>query len=145
MKFKLLSILAIALLIVFAPAYAGKGGPIAEGLWLGAGHAVYPDGTIAEITRVEALLSQDGNFIYGYAEFDVTIDGYQMDTQVGQMSGHLMGNKITGVLGGCEEPAPACGGAGTFDGKLSGNRMTGTMLDLSDGSTSYIVLRRAPN
>jgi hypothetical protein len=145
MKFKLLSILAIALLIVFAPAYAGKCGPIAEGLWQGAGHAIYPDGTIAEITRVEALLSQDGNFIYGYAEFDVTIDGLQMDTQQGQMSAHMMGNKITGVLGGCLGPAPECLGAGTFEGKLSGNRMTGTMLDLSDGSTSFIVLRRAPN
>ena len=144
MKFKLLSILAIALLIVFAPAYAGKGGPIAEGMWQGAGQAIYPDGTIADITRVEALLFQDGNFIYGFAEFDVTIDGYQMDTQQGQMSGHIMGNKINGVLGGCLGPAPECLGAGTFEGKLSGNRMTGTMLDLSDGSTSYIVLHRAP-
>ena len=63
MKFRLLSILAIGLLIVFAPAQAGKGGPIAEGFWQGAGQAIYPDGTFAEITRVEALLFQDGNFI----------------------------------------------------------------------------------
>ena len=58
----------------------------------------------------------------------------------------MMGNKIKGVLGGCFGPPPEeCLGAGTFEGKLSGNKMTGTMLDLSDGSTSYIVLRRAPN
>jgi hypothetical protein len=146
MKFRLLSILAIGLLIVFAPAQAGKGGPIAEGFWQGAGQAIYPDGTFAEITRVEALLFQDGNFIYGGAEFEVIVGDSPAVVQQGQMSAHMMGNKIKGVLGGCFGPPPEyCLGAGTFEGKLSGNKMTGTMLDLSDGSTSYIVLRRAPN
>ena len=145
MKFRLLSMLAISLLLVFAPAWAGKGGPIAEGYWVGAGQAIYPDGTIADITRVEALLFQDGNFIYGDAEFDVVVDGYPMVTQQGQMSGHIHGNALTGVLGGCLGPAPECLGAGTFEGKLSGNKLSGTMRDLSDGSTSVIVLHRAPH
>ena len=145
MKFKVLSILAIGLLIVFAPAYAGKGGPIAAGYWEGAGQAVYPDGTIAEITLVQAMLFQDGNFISGSAEFEVVIDGNPPTVQQGQLSGHIFGNEIKGVLGGCFGPAPDCLGAGTFEGKLNGNTMSGTMLDLSDGSTSIIVLYRAPN
>jgi len=145
MKFRLLSMLAISLLLVFAPAWAGKGGPIAEGLWVGAGQAIYPDGTTAEITRIEAMLFQDGNFIYGGAEFDVIVDDLPMVTQGGQMSAHIFGNRISGVLGFCIEPAPECVGAGVFEGKLSGNRMTGTMRDLSDGSTSVIVLHRAPH
>ena len=145
MRFRLLSILAIGLLLVFAPVYAGKGGPIAEGLWGGAGHAIYPDGTTARITRVDAQLFQDGNFIYGNAEFDVIVEGFPMYTQIGQISAHIQGNRIKGVLGGCLPAAPECLGAGVFEGKLSGNRLTGTMLDLSDGSTAYIVLRRARN
>ena len=145
MKFRLLSILAIGLLLVLAPAYAGKGGPIAEGLWGGAGHAIYPDGTTARITRVEVELFQDGNFVYGNAEFDVIVEGFPEFTQQGQMSAHIKGNKIKGVLGGCLPAAPECLGAGVFEGKLSGNRLTGTMRDLSDGSTAVIVLRRMPN
>jgi hypothetical protein len=137
--------LAIGLLLVFAPAYAGKGGPSAEGFWTGDGHAIYPDGTTARITRVEALLFQDGNFIYGGAEFDVIVGDDPMYTQGGQMSAHIHGNRIKGVLGACLEPAPECFGLGMFEGKLSGNKMTGTMRDLNDGSTSVIVLRRAPN
>jgi hypothetical protein len=145
MKFRLLSILAIGLLLVLAPAYAGKGGPIAEGIWSGAGHAIYPDGTTAEITRIDAQLFQDGMFVYGDAEFDVVVEGFPMYTQPGQMSAHMYGNKIKGVLGFCLPAAPECVGAGVFEGKLSGNRLTGTMRDLSDGSTAVIVLRRMPN
>jgi hypothetical protein len=145
MKFKVFSILAIGLLLVFAPVYAGKGGPIAEGFWQGAGQAIYPDGTNADITRVEALLFQDGNFVYGDAEFEVVIGDQPPVTQQGQMSAHIYGNVIKGVLGGCLGPAPECQGAATFEGKLSGNKMTGTVLDLSDGSTTIMVLRRAPN
>jgi hypothetical protein len=58
------------------------------------------------------------------------------------MSGHLRGNKVKGLLGGCFGDAPNCVGAGVFEGKLSGNRLTGTVLDLSDGSTSVITLYR---
>ena len=145
MKSRLLSLLAIGLLILLAPAWAGKGGPIAAGYWEGAGQAIYPDGTAAEITRVEAMLFQDGNFIFGDAEFEVIVGELPPVTQQGQMSGHLFGNEIKGVLGGCFAPAPDCLGAGTFEGKLSGNRMVGTIMDLSDGSTLVIVMHRAPN
>ena len=145
MKSKVLSILAIGLLFVFAPVYAGKGGPIAEGYWQGAGQAIYPDGTTAVITRVEALLFQDGNFIYGGAEFEVIIGDNEPMTQGGQIRAQIQGYVIKGVLGGCYGPAPDCLGGGTFEGKLSGNKMTGTVLDLSDGSTSIMVLHRAPN
>jgi hypothetical protein len=137
--------LAIGLMLAFAPAYAGKGGPIAEGYWAGAGQAVYPDGTIADITRVEAMLFQDGNFIYGGAEFEVIVGDNPPWVQQGQLSGYLSGNEINGVLGGCFGPAPDCAGAGTLQGKISGNRMMGTLLDLSDGSTSVIVLQRSPH
>ena len=36
-------------------------------------------------------------------------------------------------------------GLGVFEGKLSGNKLTGAIRDLSDGSTAVIVLRRAPH
>jgi hypothetical protein len=135
-------LLAAGLLLVAGGAVAGKGGPIASGYWMGDGQAIYPDGTIAEIISVAALLTQDGNFIYGDAEFHVVINDGDPLMQQGQMSGHISGNAIKGVLGGCLGEAPNCLGAGMFEGKLSGNKLTGTVMDLSDGSTSVITLHR---
>jgi hypothetical protein len=142
MKYKILSILALLLLVFSGAALAGKGGPIAAGYWEGSGEAIYPDGTKANIVLVQALLAQDGNFIHGGAAFSVIIGDADPVTQEGQMSGHLRGNKVKGLLGGCFGDAPNCVGAGVFEGKLSGNRLTGTVLDLSDGSTSVITLYR---
>ena len=62
--------------------------------------------------------------------------------QLGQMSAHISGNKLKGVLGGCLSEAPDCLGAAVFEGKLSGNMLRGTVMDLSDGSTSVITLHR---
>jgi hypothetical protein len=142
MKYKVLSILAIALLAIAGSALAGKGGPIAAGYWQGHGQAIYPDGTSAEITFVEAILFQEGNFIHGGAAFTVVIGENDPVTQEGQMSGHIQGNALTGVMGGCFAEAPNCIGAGIFEGKLSGNKLRGTVVDLSDGSTSVITLHR---
>ena len=143
---KLIKVLVAAgLLFAAGVAVAGKGGPSASGLWMGDGYAIYPDGTIAEITLVEALLTQVGDFISGGALFNVTIDGNDLDPQEGQMSAHISGNSIKGVLGGCLAEAPNCLGVAVFEGKLSGNRLSGTVLDMSDGSTSVITLYRAPN
>ena len=143
---KLLKVLVAAgLLLAASIAIAGKGGPIASGAWDGQGQAIYPDGTIADITLVEAFLGQDGNFISGYASFQVEINGEALEPQEGQMSGYISGNSISGVLGGCMPYAPFCQGAAVFDGKLSGNKLTGTVRDLSDGSTSVITLYRMPD
>lgn len=142
MKYKILSVLALVLLVCSGAAMAGKGGPIAAGYWEGSGEAIYPDGTKAKIVLVQALLAQDGNFIYGGAAFSVIVGDGELVEQEGQMSGHLKGNKVKGLLGGCLPEAPECVGAGVFEGKLSGNKLTGTVLDLSDGSTSYITLYR---
>jgi hypothetical protein len=140
---KLIKVLVAAVFLLAAGvAVAGKGGPIASGYWEGSGQAVYPDGTIAEITLVEALLLQDGNFIYGGAEFMVIIGDNEPVSQEGQLSGHISGNAITGVMGGCFAEAPNCIGVGIFEGKLSGNKLRGTIVDLSDGSTSVITLHR---
>ena len=143
MKHKLLSIIALSFLLVSAAAIAGKGGPIISGYWEGSGQAMYVDGTSAEITLVSAELFQDGNFFYGFAQFEVLIgDNPEPVTHQGQMSGHIKGNAITGVLGGCITTPPDCLGGATLDGKLSGNKLWGTVVDLSDGSTSVVTLRR---
>ena len=134
--------LAAGLLLVAGGAAAGKGGPIASGYWMGDGQAIYPDGTMAEIISVAAVLTQDGNFIYGGAEFHVVINDGDPVMQLGQMSAHISGNKLKGVLGGCLSVAPDCLGAAVFEGKLSGNMLRGTVMDLSDGSTSVITLHR---
>lgn len=140
---RLLKVLVVVgLLLAAGQAIAGKGGPNASGVWGGQGQAIYPDGTIADITLVEAVLTQDGAFISGYASFQVEIDGDQLEPQAGQMSGQISGNRINGVLGACDPFAPYCAGAAVFEGKLSGNKLTGTVMDLSDGSTSTIVLFR---
>ena len=136
------ALIAAGLLMAAGAAVAGKGGPIASGYWEGGGQAMYPDGTSAEITLVQALLTQDGNFIHGGVEFTVIVGENDPATQAGQLSGHISGNAIKGVLGGCFAEAPNCIGAGIFDGKLSGNKLTGTVVDLSDGSTSVITLHR---
>jgi len=138
---KFLKILVAAVFLLAAgSAVAGKGGPIITGVWAGTGQAMYVDGTSAEIVSVYAELIQEGNFFFGFAVFEVTVGG----TQVAQMSGHISGNAIKGVLGGCtQEPALwACFGAATLEGKLSGNKLSGTVVDMSDGSTSVITLHR---
>ena len=136
------ALIAAGLLMAAGDAVAGEGGPIASGYWEGAGQAMYPDGTGAEITLVQAFLTQDGSFIYGGAEFTVIVGENDPAMQEGQLSGHISGNAIKGVMGGCFAEAPNCIGAGIFDGKLSGNKLTGTVVDLSDGSTSVITLHR---
>lgn len=141
MKYKILSMLVLSLFIVTS-AVAGKGGPVIAGHWEGTGQAMYVDGTTAEITLVIADLSQEGNFIYGTAQFTVIVGFNDPDTQVGQMSGHIQGNAIKGILGGCITTAPDCAGAAIFDGKLMGNKLNGTVVDLSDGSTSTLTLHR---
>ena len=137
---KFLKILVAAVFLLAAgSAVAGKGGPIITGVWAGSGQAMYVDGTSAEIVSVYAELIQEGNFFSGFAVFEVTVGG----TQFAQMSGHISGNAVTGVLGVCEGPAPDyCFGAAILEGKLSGNKLSGTIVDLSDGSTSVITLHR---
>ena len=144
MKYKLLSLLALSFLFVTGAAVAGKGGPIITGIWAGAGLAMYVDGTSAEIVSVSAELNQEGNFFHGVAVFEVTVGGVEQPTQIAQMSGHISGNAINGVMGVCLEPAPACFGVAHLQGKLSGNKLRGTVVDLSDGSTSMIILHRMP-
>lgn len=140
---KLLKVLiAIGFLVVAAAAVAGKSGPIASGYWEGSGQAMYPDGTHAEIVLVQAILTQEGNFIYGGAEFSVIVGENDPSTQAGQISGHISGNVLKGVMGGCFAEAPNCIGAGILEGKISGNKLTGTVMDLSDGSTSVLTLHR---
>ena len=144
MKYKLLSLLALSFLFVTGTTVAGKGGPIITGIWAGAGQVMYVDGTSAEIVSVSAVLDQEGKFFYGVAEFEVTVGGVEQPTQIAQMSGHIRGNAIKGVMGACLEPAPDCFGVAVIEGKLSGNKLRGTVVDLSDGSTSVIILRRMP-
>lgn len=141
MKSKGLSIPALTFLIV-ASAFAGKGGPKIAGYWEGTGQAMYVDGTTAEITLVTADLYQDGYFVYGTAQFTVVVGENDPDTQAGQMSGYLHGNALKGVLGGCMTTAPDCAGAGVFEGQLKGKKLTGTIIDLSDGSTSVVTLKK---
>lgn len=136
------ALVAAGLLMTAGVAVAEDGGPIASGYWDGAGQAMYPDGTSAEITLVQALLNQDGKFIYGGAEFTVIVGENDPVTLAGQLSGYISGNAIKGVMGGCFPEAPDCIGTGVFDGKLSGNKLTGTVVDLGDGSTSVITLHR---
>jgi len=135
-------LIAVSFLLATSVAVAGKGGPIASGYWEGSGQAMYPDGTSAEITLVQTLLTQEGNFIYGEAKFIVIVGENDPSEQLGQMSGHIKGNDLTGVMGGCFTEAPDCIGKGIIEGKLSGNKLTGTVTDLSDGSTSVITLYR---
>jgi hypothetical protein len=107
---------------------------------------MYVDGTMATIVDVSAELQQMGHFFYGVAEFEVMI-GMGPDTMIqgGQISGYLEGNKLKGVLGGCMTAAPDCLGAAILEGKISGNKVTGTVIDFSDGSTSKVTMFRVRN
>ncbi len=143
MNFKFLFALVLSMTVFSGVAMAGKGGPLASGHWTGTGQAMYVDGTTAEIVFVSVDLTQEGNFLYGIAGFAVIIgDDPEPQEQFGQFSGHISGNAITGVMGGCFTEAPDCLGAAIFNGKLSGNAMTGTVVDFSDGSTSVLTLQR---
>jgi hypothetical protein len=141
MKFRFLTILVASLLLAAGSAAAGNGGPSISGTWVGDGEAMYVDGTSATIVMVAAELEQDGNFFYGVGQFDVEIGG-QLISQFGQMSGYISGNAVKGIMGGCFTLPPDCAGAAVLEGKLSGNKMTGTVVDFSDGSVSYVTMHR---
>ena len=115
---------------------------VGAGQWEGTGQGIYMDGTTSQVTDVTANLSQEGNFIYGTAQFTVTVGVNDPVTQVGQLSGHIQGNAIKGLFGGCTGAAPDCVGAAILDGKLTGDELFGTVLDLSDGSTGTLTLQR---
>ena len=140
MKRKLFALLALSILA--AAAFAAKGGPIISGVWVGSGQAIYMDGTTAEIVVDLVSIYQEGNFIYGDSQFTVTVGDGDPQTLPGQLSGYIQGNALKGIFGGCITEAPNCVGAAIFEGKISGNTLIGTVIDLSDGSTSAVTLYR---
>lgn len=141
MKRKLIAVLALSILGA-AVAFAGKGGPIVAGLWAGSGQAIYMDGTVADIAVDRVSVYQEGNFVYGDSQFTVTIGAGDPQTLPGQLSGYIHGNVLKGTFGFCITVAPDCVGAAIFEGKISGNTLSGTVIDLSDGSTGVVTLHR---
>jgi hypothetical protein len=141
MKRKIFAVVALSILCA-AGAFAGKGGPIIAGSWAGLGQAIYMDGTTAEISVDFVSVYQKGNFVYGDSQFTVTIGGGSTQTLPGQLSGYIQGNLLKGAFGMCMLAAPDCVGAAVFEGKISGNMLSGTIIDLSDGSTSAVTLYR---
>jgi len=121
---------------------SGGDGQVAAGQYEGTGQGIYMDGTTSEITDVTADVSQEGNFIYGTAQYTVRVGVNDPVMQVGQLSGHIQGNAIKGLFGGCTGAAPECVGAAILDGELTGNELYGTVVDLSDGSTFTLTLQR---
>jgi hypothetical protein len=118
------------------------GDQVAAGQYEGTGEGIYMDGTTSVITDVTSDISQEGNFIYGTAQFTVTVGINDPVTQGGQLSGHIQGNAVKGLFGGCTGPAPECAGAAIFEGKLTGDELSGTVVDLRDGSTFTLTLQR---
>ncbi len=142
MVYKQLSILALTLSIVTS-AFAGKGGPTVAGMWTGNGQAIYMYGTIVDIEVNEASLYQKGKFVYGDTQITIKIDDEVVATQSGNMSGFIQGNTIKGTFGGCDSTIPpVCAGAAILEGKITGKTLSGTVIDLSDGSTGMITLKK---
>ena len=140
MSLRPIFILALNLFIVTS-AVAGGGVNIA-GTWVGEGKAMYVDGTPATITIDPASISQnEDGFVYGTVSLTYEI-GEVTISQIGQVSGYIQGNVLKGILGFCQTVAPDCVGLSILDGKITGNSMSGTVTDLSDGSVSVITLKR---
>jgi hypothetical protein len=143
MKHTLLTLFVSVLLCSAGGATAGSDDPTVTGYWEGDGRAMYVDGTQAAIIFISAVLFQDDDFFHGFAHFEVLIgDSTEPVSQEGQMSGHLKGNAVKGLMGGCFTVAPDCIGAAVLDGKLAGNKLSGTVVDFSDGSTAALTLHR---
>jgi hypothetical protein len=148
MNLRLLFMLVLSLFIATG-AVAGKGGKNIAGSWEGSGTAMYVDGTTADIDVGPISISQDGAFVWGTVSLSYTVHNPTGDIPVeisdGKVSGHIQGNVLTGVFGGCApEGAPACQGASILDGKITGKgkKIEGTVTDLSDGSVSVITIQR---
>ena len=111
-------------------------------MWTGTGEAMYMDGTTADITVDYASLTQQGNFVYGNSQFTVKVGENDPQTLPGQISGYIHGNVLKGTFGVCLTVAPDCIGAAVFEGKITGKTLSGTVIDLSDGSTGVVTLKR---
>lgn len=134
-------IFIIALWFVIGTSAVAGGAINIAGTWVGEGKAMYVDGTTATITIDPVSISQENDFVYGVVSLTYEIGGVTT-SQAGQVSGHIQGNVLTGIFGGCAGAAPNCQGASILDGKITGNSMSGTVTDLSDGSVSSITLKR---
>ena len=83
MKFRLISMLALSLLIVTS-AFAGSGGVNITGIWVGEGKAMYVDGTTADIAIQEASIYQEEDFVYGSVLLTYTIGEVTSPPQPGR-------------------------------------------------------------
>ena len=135
------TIFTLALSLLIGTSAVAGGGVNIAGTWVGTGKAMYVDGTTATITINPASISQEDGFVYGVVSLTYEIGGVTT-SQAGQVSGHIQGNVLRGIFGGCAGAAPNCQGASILDGKITGNTMSGTVTDLSDGSVSVITLKR---
>jgi len=145
MKYKVLAMLALSLFIVTsAVAGKGEGGPNIAGMWEGTGQAMYMDGTTAVFTVDFASIYQEGKFVYGDIQITTIVGENDPVTQPGQVSGHIQGNVLKGTFGGCLTVAPDCFGVSTLEGKITGKnkKISGTVIDLSDGSTGVVTMTR---
>lgn len=137
---KCLRTLFVPVVLMLASGIAGAAG--LDGNWSGTADAIYPDGTVVAGINFDGTVNQDpsweglfqGNFIF-------TIPS------VGATSGLVTGfigadGKFSGLLSVVLTAGDPPVAVAVVEGKLSGNRITATTRDFSDGTTSVLWASR---
>ncbi len=112
------------------------------GTWEGTGQAVFPDGTIIGGITFVGTAEQDETTGLFSAIFTFTFIDPSTGHEVSQnafATGHATKNgKLTGLLSALiDQDAPPVAFA-VFEGKVSGNKITGVVRDFNDTSTSVL-------
>lgn len=130
---------------LFVSHTAVAGVPNLMGGWSGQGTSILPDGSMATSEISLCIERQEGGLFSGSAiSFNTYFPGEPAQVQPVCGTGYIATDKrvtasFTPPVGSVEIPAMAL-----FDGKWTGNRLSGVVRDPSDGATSEIWLSPDP-
>jgi hypothetical protein len=101
------------------------------GVWTGDGEAILPNGDICYVNPIEGTVFQKGTLIYGTFDFTVESGNCPGGSGISFTGNISAGNQIKAVLS-----VEDFGGIGVLDAKLMGKKISGVLVDFSDGSTT---------
>lgn len=112
-----------------------------NGIWRGEAEAIYPNGDSLAGLQFDGTIYQQEESGLFYGSFTYTLPG------LGQISGAITGyiargGEFSGLLSAFLSEGDPPTAVALVDGKLTGNKITATTRDFSDGTTSLLKASR---
>jgi hypothetical protein len=109
-----------------------------DGNWAGTADAIYPDGTVVAGINFDGTVNQDPSW-NGLFQGSFTFTIPSVGATTGLVTGFIGADgKFSGLLSVILSAGDPPVAVAVVEGKLSGNRITATTRDFSDGTTSVL-------